>query len=322
MNNVNDFQPVHLSGLVEESDAGELYMLLKNETSWGDGIRTRFGTFTRKAVALHSYYDPIISRDAAKLLRKVLEDIKTKIKLDYFLELGCYINYYEDGNHYTPQHRHPGQVQLVISLGNTRILEIEGKKYPTKNGDVVLFGSQKHGVPRDTKVKHGRISIAVFMDASANISLDPKYVKENEHKDNKQSKKQPEKTMNYGPRNRIILLGKLYFLSSEQMKEVPKLVNIRGTKNDPQHTLYIGRKLTMGGWNLCESKWHNPFPAKGNVSKSVNLFEQYLLDNKELLKQLPELTGEILGCWCVPNSCHGEVIIKLYLERVLKIRGI
>ena len=35
---------------------------------------------------------------------------------------------------------------------------------------------------------------------------------------------------------------------------------------------------------------------------------------KEILRRLPELKGKILGCWCKPLSCHGDVYIKLEKE--------
>lgn len=32
--------------------------------------------------------------------------------------------------------------------------------------------------------------------------------------------------------------------------------------------VYIGRRLTMGGWNLPQSKWANPFPIGQKASMS------------------------------------------------------
>jgi hypothetical protein len=39
-------------------------------------------------------------------------------------------------------------------------------------------------------------------------------------------------------------------------------------------------------------------------------FEDYLSNNSELQKRLPELKGKALACWCYPKRCHGLSIIK------------
>jgi hypothetical protein len=26
---------------------------------------------------------------------------------------------------------------------------------------------------------------------------------------------------------------------------------------------------------------------------------------------LPELKGKVLGCWCAPSACHGDVLMRL-----------
>lgn len=63
---------------------------------------------------------------------------------------------------YTPTHSHKDTDQLVISLGQTRILKINSKSYSLENGDAILFGSSPHSVPKDNSVNM-RISIATFM---------------------------------------------------------------------------------------------------------------------------------------------------------------
>lgn len=83
--------------------------------------------------------------------------------------------------------------------------------------------------------------------------------------------------------------------------------------------VYIGRRMTMGGWNLPESKWKNPYSVKEyGIEKSLELFETYLRSNKGLMKCIvEELDGRILGCWCVKKGhepCHGKILIKIINE--------
>lgn len=77
--------------------------------------------------------------------------------------------------------------------------------------------------------------------------------------------------------------------------------------------VYIGRQVSRGGWNLPNSKWANPFTVvkAGSVEKAVALFESYLLKNEELMASIGELRGKVLGCWCKPGPCHGDVLAKL-----------
>lgn len=73
--------------------------------------------------------------------------------------------------------------------------------------------------------------------------------------------------------------------------------------------VYIGRG----------SFWGNPFSHKqgtlakhvvGSRREAIEKYEEHLLANEEMMARLPELKGKILGCWCSPSSCHGEVLLR------------
>jgi hypothetical protein len=126
-------------------EANSLYAELV-KLPWKDAVRSRNG-FTRLAHQLD-----LESKQGEKILG-IIKDV---------LVLGVYINYYRDGNMYTPQHSHKGTHQLVISLGVPRTLLVGKKSIKMENGDAVLFGSSTHGVPKEVS-NGGRISIATFM---------------------------------------------------------------------------------------------------------------------------------------------------------------
>lgn len=78
----------------------------------------------------------------------------------------------------------------------------------------------------------------------------------------------------------------------------------------PPDAIYIGRG----------SKWGNPFShMKGTKARyfvesrdeAIEAYEEWLLNNVELLDQLDELIGKDLWCFCKPKRCHGDVLIKL-----------
>ena len=78
--------------------------------------------------------------------------------------------------------------------------------------------------------------------------------------------------------------------------------------------VYIGRRMTMGGWNLPASPWANPFTARecGSRAGAARRYEEWLKNERpDLLARLPELRGKRLGCWCKPDACHGDVLARL-----------
>jgi hypothetical protein len=87
-------------------------------------------------------------------------------------------------------------------------------------------------------------------------------------------------------------------------------------KQEP-YDIYIGRP----------SKWGNPFThldnstqAKYKVdtrSEAVDSYKEWITngEGKHLLRDLPELSGKTLGCWCKPKKCHGDILKEL-IEKV------
>jgi hypothetical protein len=67
--------------------------------------------------------------------------------------------------------------------------------------------------------------------------------------------------------------------------------------------VYIGRP----------SEWGNPFllGPDGTREEVVEKYRAYLLKNKTLMGLLPMLKGKVLGCWCAPLACHGDVLAEL-----------
>ena len=84
------------------------------------------------------------------------------------------------------------------------------------------------------------------------------------------------------------------------------------------YDVYIGRP----------SKWGNPYTHKQDgktLAKyivkdrdtAVNAYREWITngDGKHLLDDLHELKGgKILGCWCKPQACHGDVLLELLEE--------
>ncbi len=80
---------------------------------------------------------------------------------------------------------------------------------------------------------------------------------------------------------------------------MPKVLN---KYKDKEPGIYIGRP----------SVWGNPFVIgkDGSREEVVAKYEQYLLNNPELMLQLPNLKGKNLVCFCSPQKCHGDILLK------------
>ena len=59
------------------------------------------------------------------------------------------------------------------------------------------------------------------------------------------------------------------------------------------------------------SEWGNPFeiPGDGDRATVINSYAHHYLPHKpSLLAKLGDLRGTVLGCWCAPEPCHGDVL--------------
>ena len=82
-----------------------------------------------------------------------------------------------------------------------------------------------------------------------------------------------------------------------------RVVNVR---NEP-YDVYIGRRCR----GHRDEGWGNPFAIgrDGNREEVISKYRVWLRDQPELQARVRrELRGKILGCWCKPDSCHGDVL--------------
>ena len=84
----------------------------------------------------------------------------------------------------------------------------------------------------------------------------------------------------------------------------------------PENYVFIGRP----------SKWGNPFTHKlgrrqgyaqfmvETREEAVAKYEEWIRSNEYPRSALEELRGKVLGCYCAPLPCHGDVLLKLLRE--------
>ncbi len=69
------------------------------------------------------------------------------------------------------------------------------------------------------------------------------------------------------------------------------------------YDVYIGRG----------SKWGNPYRIgiDGDRAEVIKKYAVYLVGKPELIASLYELKDKVLGCYCKPLECHGDILADL-----------
>lgn len=86
-----------------------------------------------------------------------------------------------------------------------------------------------------------------------------------------------------------------------------RVVNLHKEKYD----IYIGRP-----GKGQDSIWGNPFRTgpDGTREEVIEKFKQLLVrsiaEGYITIDMLLELDGKVLGCFCKPKSCHGDIIVE------------
>jgi hypothetical protein len=77
------------------------------------------------------------------------------------------------------------------------------------------------------------------------------------------------------------------------------------------YDVYIGRP---GPWG---NPWsHSKFSAAEHIvdtrEEAIRNYRNYLYSNPELIEKARiELKGKVLGCWCAPQACHGDILAEV-----------
>lgn len=94
------------------------------------------------------------------------------------------------------------------------------------------------------------------------------------------------------------------------------LVNVKKKECD----VYIGRRMPNVKFKAKsghDGYFGNPYRLEdygGNREDCIRDFRNYffsrLAQDKEFFQRVHTLKDKILGCWCWPDVCHGEVIVE------------
>jgi len=154
-----DFQ--HVPGF-----APSYYNRLRDELSWQE-VKWGTGKTLPRLVYRSEMDEPVL----VELVELVQVNLEKKV-------MGVWCNYYRNGKDYTPYHQdsYNQGVTVTLSFGATRKCyfkhKVTGqrKDFSLKDGDLFIFSDKinrlyKHTIPKEMKVKDGRISIVFFCRA-------------------------------------------------------------------------------------------------------------------------------------------------------------
>jgi len=71
------------------------------------------------------------------------------------------------------------------------------------------------------------------------------------------------------------------------------------------------------------TRWGNPFRIRHNRTRerAIQEYRDWLEGDPDLIAHQgyppskaiirEKLSGKVLGCWCAPNACHGDVLLEV-----------
>ena len=92
-----------------------------------------------------------------------------------------------------------------------------------------------------------------------------------------------------------------------------RVITVRyGARLGRDFDVYIGR----GGHGYPPSPFANPFavgtPGVPTRSDAIAAFRESLRGDPALVARIrAELPDKVLGCWCAPEPCHGDVLVAV-----------
>jgi hypothetical protein len=108
-------------------------------------------------------------------------------------------------------------------------------------------------------------------------------------------------------------IGTTPFSSQREEKSEKKGIKMRVVHCQKEdYDVYIGRAVPRS--RLKKSPFANPFKISKTLSReeSIREYKGWLLAQPELVeKARKELKGKVLGCWCKPEACHGDVLVEI-----------
>mmetsp|Transcript_155182 Transcript_155182/g.268880 ORF Transcript_155182/g.268880 Transcript_155182/m.268880 type:complete len:381 (+) Transcript_155182:70-1212(+) len=161
---VEPFRPPELRrGYV--TDAADLYLECAQRMPWRQAVvrKRNYETGDVTVTNIASCRQDCMYRSTLTGIPK-LDEVLRRLCVDFHIEdpHACLVNnWYPDGKASIGAHSHDFW-SAILSFGSPRVFLLDDMPILLGNGDLLVFGTQRHGVPKMPEVEDGRVSVAVF----------------------------------------------------------------------------------------------------------------------------------------------------------------
>jgi len=162
--NFEPFKPVQL--IRNFAPQSGLYNILRREIDWQPAMMRKFNRVT-KEVTYHdmqaqgrmvSGFDSL--RSGIQRLDSILESVQASLEIED-PTARLMLNKYSSGRAKIGEHEHAFW-SAILSFGASRVMFIENQPVVLHDGDLLVLGTHRHGIPKQPKIQQGRISVGIF----------------------------------------------------------------------------------------------------------------------------------------------------------------
>lgn len=94
-----------------------------------------------------------------------------------------------------------------------------------------------------------------------------------------------------------------------------RVVNMKNESFD----VYIGRGSKWGcPYTIIKDRPTLAIEIVDSKEEALSKYRQYVLASPDLMNSLDELEGKVLGCFCKPEMCHGDVLLELLSKKKME----
>ncbi len=88
---------------------------------------------------------------------------------------------------------------------------------------------------------------------------------------------------------------------------------------DEPYDIYIGRGSKWGcPYTIIKDRPTLASEIVDSKEEALSKYKEYVLTSPELMESLDELEGKVLGCFCKPEKCHGDILLELLTKKKLQ----
>lgn len=107
-------------------------------------------------------------------------------------------------------------------------------------------------------------------------------------------------------------------------KSLGTIAHARAAMDEPKRWVVHCKKedfdVYIGRGSIWGNKWSHREGTMADYvvetrEEAIRCYEEWLLNQPELMeKAKKELRHKVLGCWCYPLACHGDVLARIANE--------